>query len=133
MMDIAIPISGIIALILSIGVALPTTVFVWTTTGTDMVVDEYFDSDPLQMTLTPRTDENAQSPFLLDAEKYVSRNRYIAATYVLPSTIGILVGDFLPTWGYYNIATTNYLFSVKDSRVVLVTNDFLSNATNWFR
>ncbi len=122
-----------IALILSIGVALPTTVFVWTTTGTDMVVDEYFDSDPIQMTLTPRTDETAQSSFLLDAENFAQHSRYIESTYVLPSTIGILVGDFLPTWSFYSLRALNYAQNIKDGRVILVTNYFLGNASNWFR
>ena len=41
-----------IALILAISVAIPTTVFAWTETGTRMAVEDYFDNNAYQFSVT---------------------------------------------------------------------------------
>ena len=120
-----------IALILSIGVALPTTVFVWSTTGTDIAVEEFFDTEPIQMTMVPRTDESALSSDLTTAASFVERTRYIEDVHTVSTTVGILVDDFHPYWGSYNLYGINYLNGIKDGRGLLVTNDFLTNISYW--
>ncbi|MGY5852739.1 MAG: FtsX-like permease family protein, partial [Candidatus Thorarchaeota archaeon] len=120
-----------IALILSIGVALPTTVFIWSTTGTDIVVEDFFHTEPIQMTMVPRTDESAVSSDLAAATSFVERNRYVEDVHTVPTTVGVLVGDFHPYWSSYNLYGLNYLYGIKDGRVLLVTNDFLSNISYW--
>ncbi len=122
-----------IALILSIGVALPTTVFIWTATGTDITVDSFFEADPVQLALRPESDATAQTSNLLRAVSFAENNRFIESSYIIPSTVGILTGNFLPHYTSYYLYNTNYFYGIKDFTTLLVTNEFLNKSASWFQ
>ncbi len=118
-----------IALVLAIGVALPTTVFVWSSTGTNMVTHQYFETHSFQMAMLPDAGENFESSRMGDAMTEVTASPYIEAAHLVPSTIGILAGGVFPEWSQYDMTGQVYRDGMKDMRVMLVTNDFLSNAS----
>ncbi len=121
-----------IALILAIGIALPTTVFIWSSTGTVLVVEDYFQDAPIQLALTPKSGQTLQSSHLPLAQNFVQSNPFVGATFMVSSTVGILVGDGIPDWSSYDMNTQVYAAGIKDTRVLVVTNDLLSNLTNLF-
>ncbi|MGY5854884.1 MAG: FtsX-like permease family protein [Candidatus Thorarchaeota archaeon] len=121
-----------IALILSMGVALPTTVFIWTSTGTVIGVENFFDKYPIQMALEPRYGETWLSADMEGARAFSDAHRFIDTTYTVPTTIGILVGDFFPEWSYYHWLANNYAQGVKDARTLLVTNELLETIDGSF-
>ncbi|MCK5302204.1 MAG: ABC transporter permease, partial [Candidatus Thorarchaeota archaeon] len=116
-----------IALVLAIGIALPTTVFVWTATGTEMVVNEYFQEESYQMALNPEADESLASSNLLEAQSTALGSDFIEYAHLVPSTIGILTGDFFHEWGQYSMLDLNYVKGIKDMRVIITTNEVLAN------
>ena len=114
-----------IAVVLAIGVALPTTVFVWTETGTSLTVTDYFNSTAYQLALSPKTGHNYDSSHLEDAVEALSGNRYVEGVDVVPSTVGILVGESIPDWSLYSMYGLNYLLGIKDMRVLFLTEGAL--------
>ena len=116
-----------IALVLAIGIALPTTVFVWTTTGTELVVNEYFREESYQMALNPRVTESVESSNLLDAQATALGSDFVEYAHLVPSTIGILTGDFFHGWSEYSMFGMNYVDGIKDMRVIITTNEVLAN------
>jgi len=121
-----------IALVLAIGVALPTTVFVWTSTGTYLVVDDYFATNQYQFSLKPKTGESLSSSYLLGAKQMADASQLTAWSHLVPSTLGILTGDFFPGWSLYSPLGLNYAEGIKDMRIILVTNDILGNWSTAF-
>jgi hypothetical protein len=113
-----------IALVLAIGIALPTTVFVWTTTGTNLAVNEYFREESYQMALIPKAGEFSN---LLDAQATALGSDYIDCAHLVPSSIGILTGDFFDGWSQYSMFDMNYRKEIKDMRVIITTNEILAN------
>lgn len=122
-----------IALVLAIGVALPTTVFVWTSTGTRVVVEDYLATHAFQMALMPATGENLESSGLLDAQTVARTSPFTESVELVPSSVGILIGSYFPSWSLYSMLATNYAFGVKDMRVFLVTNALLESWSQEFR
>ena len=116
-----------IALVLAIGIALPTTVFVWTNTGTELVVNEYFQEESYQMALNPRAGESFESSNLLEAQSTALGSAFIEYAHLVPSTIGILTGDFFNGWSQYSMLGMNYVQGIKDMRVIITTNAVLAN------
>jgi len=116
-----------IALVLAIGIALPTTVFVWTTTGTELIVNEYFQEESYQMALNPKTGESLESSNLLGAQSTALGSDFIEHAHLVPSTIGILTGDFFHGWSEYSMLDMNYVKGIKDMRVIITTNEVLAN------
>ncbi len=114
-----------IALVLAIGVSLPTTVFVWTASGTSLVVDQYFDSSNYQLTLSPRTSDSADYLSVFEAKEVALQNPYIDQAHHIPTSIGILKGGNITPWETYSMTALNYLFGIKDFRVLLVDNHIL--------
>ena len=116
-----------IALVLAIGIALPTTVFVWTSTGTELVVNEYFQEESYQMALIPRVSESIESSNLLDAQSTALGSDYIDYAHLVLSAIGILTGDFFHGWSQYAMRDMNYVKGIKDMRVIITSNEVLAN------
>jgi ABC-type antimicrobial peptide transport system permease subunit len=116
-----------IALVLAIGIALPTSVFVWTTTGTELVVNEYFQEASYQMALNPRAGESFASSNLLEAQSTALGSDFVESAHLVPSTIGILTGDFFHGWSQYSMVDINYVKGIKDMRVIITTNEVLAN------
>ncbi|RDE12985.1 MAG: hypothetical protein C4K49_09285 [Candidatus Thorarchaeota archaeon] len=121
-----------IALVLAIGVALPTTVFVWTSTGTYLVVDDYFATNPYQFSLEPKIGESVSSSDLLAARQMADASQLTEWSDLVSSTLGILTGDFFPSWSLYSPIDLNYALGIKDMRVILVTEEVLGNWSQEF-
>ena len=114
-----------IALILAISVAIPTTVFAWTETGTRMAVDNYFDNNAYQFSIQNVVD-NLDYSHLFDAQEQFQENPYIEYAHVTPSTVGILrIDGVTPEWEAYRRRGLNYLYGIKDARVIAVTPDII--------
>ncbi len=120
-----------IALVLAIGIALPTTVFVWTNTGTTIVVSDYFANSPYQLSMTPSTGQNYASSRMASAVTYLESNDFVENVHVVPSTIGILVGSSIPDWSTYSRLGYNYRDHIKDMRVLFVTNEMIANWSSY--
>ncbi|MCF2135924.1 MAG: FtsX-like permease family protein [Candidatus Thorarchaeota archaeon] len=120
-----------IALVLAIGIALPTTVFVWTNTGTSIVVTDYFANSPYQLTMTPISGQNYASSRMASAVTFLEANAFISGIQVVPSTIGILQGGSIPKWTSYSRLGLNYRDHIKDMRILLVTNEVIANWTHY--
>jgi ABC-type lipoprotein release transport system permease subunit len=116
-----------IALVLAIGIALPTTVFVWTSTGTELVVNEYFQEESYQLALNPRAGESFESSNLLEAQSTALGSAFVEYAHLVPSTIGILTGDFFHGWSQYSMLGMNYVNGIKDMRVIITTSEVLGN------
>ncbi len=114
-----------IALVLAIGISLPTTVFVWAASGTNMVVDDYFDETIYQLKISPLTDSQRDSEEVTIAAETAMNSPYISDFHQIPTTIGILSGNETPDWDSYLMTGFNYALGIKDTRVLVMTNDIL--------
>ena len=115
-----------IALILAISVAIPTTVFAWTDTGTRLAVEDYFDSNAYQFSVQNIVG-NPDYSHLFDAQELVETSSYVEYAHIVPSTVGILRLDNITTeWEEYRIRGLNYFLGIKDMRVISVTSDILN-------
>ena len=114
-----------IALILAISVAIPTTVFAWTDTGTRLAIEDYFDTNAYQFSVQ-NIPGNFDYSHLYDAQELIESSSYVEYAHVAPSTAGILRLDNITTeWEEYRIHGLNYLNGIKDMRVICVTPDIL--------
>ena len=114
-----------IALILAISIAIPTTVFAWTNTGTRLAVEDYFNNNAYQFSVQNIPD-NLDYSHLFDAQEQFKDNPYIEYVHITPSTVGILRIDNVTTeWEAYRKTALNYLLGIKDTRVIAVTPDIL--------
>ncbi|TFG05606.1 ABC transporter permease [Candidatus Thorarchaeota archaeon] len=121
-----------IALVLSLGVALPTTVFVWTASGTQVAVTDYFTQNNYQMYLEPTSGESYTSSNMAGAITWLENNQYVERVDLLPSTFGILQGESIPSWSTYSPYRTNYAYGIKDGRILLVTEEMLGTWVSEF-
>ena len=121
-----------IALILAIGVALPTTVFVWADTGTQMVVHDYFDEATYQMSLQLKPNALYDWRMLDDILTTAEEHPFIQDVHRVISTAGILANETLPEWSSYDINGLNYAYGIKDMRTILTTNQILANWSREF-
>ncbi|MFW9968032.1 MAG: FtsX-like permease family protein [Candidatus Thorarchaeota archaeon] len=121
-----------IAVVLAIGIALPTTVFVWADTGTTMVVHNYFEEATYQMSL--RLKSSALYDWTILGEILASASNHPLTEYAhrVISTVGVLSNETLPYWGSYDIYGLNYLYGVKDCRAIFVENYLLANWSQEF-
>ncbi|MHA1135290.1 MAG: ABC transporter permease [Candidatus Thorarchaeota archaeon] len=114
-----------IALILAISVAIPTTVFAWTDTGTRLAIIDYFDNNSYQFSVQNIVG-NFDYSHLYEAQELIDASSYVEYAHVVPSTAGILRLDNITTeWEEYRIGGLNYLNGIKDMRVISVTPDIL--------
>ncbi len=121
-----------IALVLAIGVALPTTVFVWADTGTRMVVHDYFDEATYQMSLQLKPGQGYDWRLLDDILTTADEHPYIQYVHRVISTVGILQNDTLPEWASYDVYGLNYAYGIKDMRTILTNNQILGNWSREF-
>ncbi|MHA2426004.1 MAG: ABC transporter permease, partial [Candidatus Thorarchaeota archaeon] len=121
-----------IALVLAIGVALPTTVFVWADTGTRMVVTDYFDDATYQMSLQLKPSAGYDWRLLDDIITTAEEHPFIQYVHRVISTVGILQNDTLPEWPSYDVNGLNYAYGIKDMRTILTNNQILANWSREF-
>jgi len=114
-----------IALILAISIAIPTTIFAWTDTGTRLAVEDYFDNNAYQFSVQNVAD-NPDYNHLFDAQEQILSNSYVEYAHIVPSTIGILrLDNITREWNEYGKTNLNYLLGIKDTRVIAVTPNVL--------
>lgn len=114
-----------IALILAISVAIPTTVFAWTDTGTRLAVEDYFNNNAYQFSVQ-NVAGNLDYSHLYDAQEMIDASSYVEYAHVVPSTAGILrLENVTPDWEEYRVHGMNYAEGIKDMRVISVTQDIL--------
>jgi len=119
-----------IALVLAICVAVPTTIFAWTNTGSRMAVETYFDENSYQFSIQNSPGEYDYS-HLFNAQNLIMSSPYAEYAHITPSTVGILrIEGITPNWDAYGINWPNYEYGVKDSRVVIVDNEILDVWSN---
>ncbi|TFG32853.1 ABC transporter permease [Candidatus Thorarchaeota archaeon] len=114
-----------IALILAISIAIPTTVFAWTETGTRLAVEDYFNNNAYQFSVQ-NVPGNPDFSHLFDAQETFQENPYVEYAHITPSTVGILRIDGVTSeWEAYRRTGLNYLLGIKDARVIIVTPDII--------
>jgi ABC-type antimicrobial peptide transport system permease subunit len=115
-----------IALVLAIGISLPTTVFIWSYTGTEQAVFDYFNETSYFMSLSPRPEYDYRTSGLETANTLADGNVYINTAHLVPSSVGVLLdGDMSFYNARYSISNVNYFYGIKDARIFLVTNEML--------
>jgi ABC-type lipoprotein release transport system permease subunit len=119
-----------IALILAISVAIPTTIFAWTNTGSRLAVEQYFDENSYQFSIQNEPGFYDYS-HLFDAQELVLSSAYADYAHITPSTIGIFRMDGItPEWEAYFTGGQNYADGIKDCRVIIVDNEILDVWSN---
>ncbi|MGY5879218.1 MAG: ABC transporter permease [Candidatus Thorarchaeota archaeon] len=114
-----------IALILAISVSIPTTVFAWTDTGTRMAVEDYFNNNAYQFSVS-NIPENSNFSHLYEAQEKIETSPFVEYAHITPSTIGILrIENVTPEYDEYRRLAMNYALGIKDMRVIGVTPDIL--------
>jgi ABC-type antimicrobial peptide transport system permease subunit len=115
-----------IALVLAISIALPTTVFSWTNTGTKLAIEDYFAHNAYQFSIQNAPGDHEYYK-LFDAQKLVLQSKFTEYAHITPTTVGILRIDGLtPEWESYYTTGLNYAAGIKDGRVIVVTPDILN-------
>ncbi|MFX1484768.1 MAG: hypothetical protein ACFFCP_16445, partial [Promethearchaeota archaeon] len=114
-----------IALILAICVAIPTTVFAWTNTGTRLAVEDFINNNPYQLSVIDQA-EDRDFDDLLAIEDWVVDSPYIEYSRVTPSTVGILrIAGVTAEWDEYRPTDRVYASGIKDTRVIIVSQELL--------
>ncbi len=121
-----------IALVLAISVALPTTVFVWSNTGTTLVIDQYFTDSLYQMTILPKPDAIYTESEYQSLLTSITEHPLVERLDQITSTVGILMGNGIANWSTYDINALNYAKGIKDGRVIFVTQNILANWSRAF-
>ena len=119
-----------IALILAISVAMPTTIFAWTTTGSRIAVETYFEENAYQFSIqtAPGTYDYSH---LFNVQDLILSSPYADYAHITPSTVGIFRMDGItPEWDRYIIDDPNYSFGIKDCRVIIANNEILNIMSN---
>jgi ABC-type lipoprotein release transport system permease subunit len=113
-----------IALILAVSISIPTTVFIWTGTGSNLAVEDYFDENAYQINMYVKSGITDYSS-LPEARDFAMASGFAEYAHVIPSSICILQGNW-PDWYEYNMnSRRNYLDGIKDGRVILASNEIL--------
>ena len=116
-----------IALILAISVAIPTTIFAWTNTGSRLAVETYFDDNSYQFSIQ-NTEGFSDYSHLFDAQELVMTSPFAEYAHITPSTIGLFRMDGVtPEWDAYYPIGQNYAQGIKDCRVIIVDNEILDH------
>jgi hypothetical protein len=115
-----------IALILAISISIPMTIFAWTTTGTRLAVEDYFDQNSYQFSIQNEAGSYDYS-HLFAAQEFIMSSPYAEYAHITPSTVGIFRMDgTTPEWDAYHLVDQNYAQGIKDCRVLIVDNEILS-------
>lgn len=118
-----------IALILAISVAIPTTIFAWTNTGSRLAVENYFDDNSYQFSI--QTTGHSDYSRLFDAQDLIMGSPFAEYAHITPSTVGIFRMDGVtPEWEAYSTVNQNYAEGIKDCRVIIIDNEILDVWSN---
>ena len=121
-----------IALVLAIGISLPSTVFIWTSTGARIALHEYLSDRSYQYAVQPRPNEYRNERIMDDAQEFLEKNSLISMVHKPLSTICILSGTGISDWYNYGPFMTDYWgrcvysFGIKDAQLFMVTNEMLN-------
>ncbi len=121
-----------IALVLAIGIALPTTVFVWADTGTKMVVRDYFDESTYQMSMELRPSAPYSIRELDQLITDTENQPLVQYMHRVISTAAVFSNETIPAWTSYDIYGQNYAYGLKDTRAILINNEILGNWSREF-
>ncbi len=115
-----------IALMLAICVAIPTTVFAWTNTGTRLAVEDFIDNNPYQLSVIDLA-EDRDFTDLFAVQELLTSSPYIEYARLIPSTVGILrIAGVTAEWDEYRPFDRVYASAIKDTRVIAVTPEILN-------
>ncbi|MFW9793638.1 MAG: FtsX-like permease family protein [Candidatus Thorarchaeota archaeon] len=114
-----------IALILAITIAIPTTVFAWTNTGTRLAVEDFLRTNPYQLSVVDYGDDRNYDD-LFEIEDWMVASPFIEYVHTTPSTVGILrIAGVTVEWDEYRPTDIVYARGIKDGRVIVVTPEIL--------
>jgi len=113
-----------IALLLAIGIALPTIVIAWSQTSIYVHLDEIYDENvyQLQTFSTNRFDKDK----LLELQAQADSFEFVESIDYFPSTVGILANPELHNWSFYIDSIPMGQFEVTDTRVIPISANVLS-------
>ncbi|MFX1564267.1 MAG: FtsX-like permease family protein, partial [Promethearchaeota archaeon] len=113
-----------------IGVALVTSVFVWTDTGTRVAIDEYFADNLFQFSVQQRSGTSSFPRLVYDVKDWVGQQDITESSYVIYQSIGLLgVRDMSDSDPYMDYP---YVLGIKDAQVFFTTDAFLTKAKSDF-
>ncbi len=119
--------------VLSLSLAIPTTVFIWTSTGMTLASHDYFQDSSYQIALRESGSElNIQH--LLQAQEAAEESIFVESTDLSPTTIGIVRMPQDSDWHHYRVMDMNYAQGLKDTRVIFVDSkslDYWSREFIW--
>lgn len=111
-----------LALTLSLGVSLITSVMIWADTGVQVSLDDYFDENAFQMVVQTSVGKTED---IGPAETFIRNSPLIESVLRVNSTVGLVSGTNLPGNTVYGIEEPVYTEGIKDCEVVFVDNTFL--------
>ncbi|MFX1576016.1 MAG: ABC transporter permease [Promethearchaeota archaeon] len=115
-----------------IGVALISSVFVWTETGARVAVDDYFASISFHYYCVQNQSPTTDDPqAIFSVKEFVDTHATTRASHVVFSSIALIDSTFLNPTDYY--LPYAYARGIKDCQVFFVDNDFLARAERSFR
>ncbi|MCK5238580.1 MAG: ABC transporter permease, partial [Candidatus Thorarchaeota archaeon] len=130
-----------IVIMLAFGVALPSTVFTWSSTGIGITVQDYFEDNTYQvrigyafqatpdMNLLDVSYMNGYRSNQIDALEKASTFPFVERTDIVPTTIGLLFDvngvNTAPVDTSYWMWNPNYRDGFKDCRVIVTDNELL--------
>ncbi|MHA1908175.1 MAG: ABC transporter permease [Candidatus Thorarchaeota archaeon] len=121
-----------IALLLAIGIALPTTVFAWGATSEFIAVESYFLDNSYQMLIRPSEDASYGAELLNEAAEYLRASSFVESSDVYVSSVAIVTGEDIPDWWYYNPNLPVDNESIQDTRIIPTSNYLLSKFKSEF-
>lgn len=107
-----------------IGVALVTSVFVWTDTGTRVAIDDYFDDNLFQFNVQQRSGTSMYPELIYQVKDWTGQQDITESSYVIYHSIGLLgvtnMSDSDPYMPY------PYSLGIKDAEVYFATDAFFT-------
>ncbi len=123
-----------IALLLAIGIALPTTIFSWSATAELIAFNDYFSENTYQVLIQPPTD-SVNLDDLHNAIATATADEYVEAVDYYTSTVGIVTrisNETLPTWTFYFEGLPMPASGVQDTRLIPIEADKLARIMDEF-
>ena len=118
-----------LAITLSLGVSLIGSILVWSDTGVQVSVDDYFENNAFQMLID---NPPGQTVAVDQAEAFVNTDPFVESTYRVNSVVGLVYGTELPNSTVYGLAEPIYTYGLKDCEVILADDVFLDIAASEF-
>ncbi|MCK5150638.1 MAG: ABC transporter permease, partial [Candidatus Thorarchaeota archaeon] len=117
-----------IVFFLALNVALPTTVFAWSSTSTYIVIEDHFTANSYQLMASTQSDVNTLQNLETEADVY----DFIEAIDYYPTTVGILTNSNLPVWDWYSRFSPMPSYGYNDFRTLAVTNEMIEHIEGEF-